>query len=75
MPEGLYEAVVEVEERIILDHSTCQMTHKGRKVTATNGESLFVLKELDQEHLTSELQRIRSMGITSVAVALMHSYM
>lgn len=75
MPEGLYEAVVEVKERVILDHETCRLSSKGRQVTATNGEKLWVLEELDQAHLTNELQKIRDLGISSIAVVLMHSYM
>lgn len=75
MPEELYEAVVEVKERVILDHETCRLPVKGRQVAATNGEKLWVLEELDQEHLKNELQKIRDLGISSVAVVLMHSYM
>lgn len=75
MPEGLYEAVIEAKERVILDHPTCQLTTKGRQVDATNGEKLWVIEELDQEHLKSELKKIHEIGISSIAVVLMHSYM
>ena len=75
MPEVLYEAVVEVKERVILDHEGCQLTGRGRKVEATNGETLWVFEELDQTHLEAQLERIRQQGIASLAVVLMHSYM
>lgn len=75
MPEVLYEAVVEVKERVILDHKTCEMPAKGRLVTAANGEPMWVLEELDASHLENELSKIFNQGIRSLAVALMHSYM
>ena len=75
MPQGLYEAVVEVKERVILDHETCRLSTKGRSITATNGEKLWVLEELDQNHLKRELEKIYQLGISSLAVVLMHSYM
>ena len=75
MPEVLYEAVVEVKERIILDCEGCQLPGRGRRVTAANGEALWVLEEIDEVHLERELAKIREEGITSIAVVLMHSYM
>lgn len=75
MPEGLYEAVVEAKERVILDSPRCQLTAKGRQVDATNGEKLWIIEELDQEHLKRELEKIHDKGISSIAVVLMHSYM
>lgn len=77
MPEGLYEAVIETRERVILDHTACQLSakEKGRQVIATNGDKLWVVEELDEEHLTNELKRIQEKGISSIAVVLMHSYM
>lgn len=74
MPEGLYEAVVEAKERVILDSPRCQLTAKGRQVDATNGEKLWIIEELDQEHLKRELEKIHDKGISSIAVVLMHSY-
>jgi 5-oxoprolinase (ATP-hydrolysing) len=75
MPEVLYEAVVEVKERVILDAPGCQLPHKGSQVVAKNGEIMWVLEELDAAHLEEELASIRSQGIASLAVVLMHSYM
>lgn len=75
MPEVLYEAVVEVKERVILHHGGCQLPDKGRRVSATNGETLWVFEELDESHLENQLKEIRDQGIASLAVVLMHSYM
>ena len=75
MPEVLYEAVVEVKERVILDAPGCQLPHKGSQVAAKNGEIMWVFEELDAAHLEEELAGIRSQGIASLAVVLMHSYM
>ena len=75
MPEVLYEAVVEVKERVILNHDVCQLANKGRQVTATNGEVLWVSEELDTTHLEMQLEEIYHQGIVSLAVVLMHSYM
>ena len=75
MPEVLYEAVVEVKERVILHHETCRLPTEGmRWVTATNGETLWVFEELDAAHLEGQLRGIREQGIASLAVVLMHSY-
>lgn len=75
MPEVLYEAVVEVKERVILNHDVCQLSKKGRQVTATNGEVLWVSEELDVADLETQLKDIHNEGIASLAVVLMHSYM
>jgi len=48
---------------------------KGRQVTATNGEVLWVSEELDATHLQMQLEEIYNEGIVSLAVVLMHSYM
>ncbi len=75
MPEVLYNAVVEVKERMILDVASCQLKEKGRKVIGKNGEVMYVQQELDMINLESELVKIRNLGISSLAVVLMHSYM
>ena len=75
VPEVLYEAVVEVKERVILDQSGCQLGGQYRRVEASNGESLWIYEELDTCQLERELTEIRKQGINSLAVVLMHSYM
>lgn len=75
MPEVLHEAVVQVKERVVLDNANCQLTNKGRPVTGSNGERLWVMQELDEEDLKKQLNEILKKGIASLAVVLMHSYM
>lgn len=61
-PSVLYEKVLEAHERVILDKTTTPPTIKVRT-------------KLDEERLIKDLQKVRQSGISSLAVALMHSYM
>ena len=75
VPEVLYEEVVEVDASLLLNRSDCELDKsKWRKVVGTTEEKLFVVKELNEEKLIEDLKRLRSLGIDSLAVALMHSY-
>lgn len=57
----LYDAVVEAHERVVLDKSVMP--------------PLFHIRlPLDEYRLTEDLRKIRQTGITSLAVALVHSY-
>lgn len=58
-----------------MDHKGCELPNKGRQVMGTNGEQLWILQEMDEKHLEFQLSRIRQLGIASLAVVLMHSYM
>ena len=40
VPEVLYESVVEVEERVILQRDYCQLYSKSHTVTGTTGEKV-----------------------------------
>lgn len=57
----LYDIAVEAHERVVLDKTTSPPTPVIRQL-------------LDKDRLTSDLRKIRDQGITSLAVALMHSY-
>merc|ERR1712223_415235 len=72
---GLYEEVIEVDERLFLDRSDCELD-KGqwRKVVGTSEEQLFVERELNVDQLEKDLNALKAKGIDSLAVALMHSY-
>ena len=75
-PEVLYEEVIEVEERMILNNSNCQMDKSGyRKTKGTTGEEMFVSCELKKSDLESKLRGLKERGIDSIACVLMHSYM
>uniref|UniRef100_A0A8D3BLT0 5-oxoprolinase, ATP-hydrolysing n=1 Tax=Scophthalmus maximus TaxID=52904 RepID=A0A8D3BLT0_SCOMX len=58
MPDVLYEEVIEVDERVVLN----------------TGDSLEVWQELDLECVEKDLRGVLSRGITSLAVLLLHSY-
>lgn len=57
--ENLYEEVFEVDERLIYDNED---------------GSLHIEVPLDREQIKSDLQRLRSKGIISLAISLLHAY-
>ncbi|MBN3271781.1 OPLA oxoprolinase, partial [Polyodon spathula] len=76
MPEVLYEEVIEVEERVVLQRDGCQLPRREacQTVTGSTGERLEVWTPPDLVQLEADLQRVLSRGIRSLAVVLMHSY-
>ncbi|KAJ7338275.1 hypothetical protein JRQ81_011031 [Phrynocephalus forsythii] len=75
VPEVLYEAVVEVDERLVLHQEGCQLFGSAPLVTGVTGESLVVEQPVDLGALRGELQELLAQGITSLAVVLLHSYL
>lgn len=77
-PELLYKAVVEADCRIIPEQSDiCKLDsliENCKRVKGNTGETFVVLKELDENKLRKDLEKLRESGINSVAVALAHSY-
>lgn len=80
-PEVLYDAVVEVDERVTLvgysagGKTTMQVPeHDPRLRFGVTGEALTVIQELDEVQVRRQLEDVYSRGIRSIAVALMHSY-
>jgi 5-oxoprolinase (ATP-hydrolysing) len=62
-PEVLYEEVVQVDGRVILDRPDCRLDKKSfRKVVGTTEENLFVVRELDEEKLKSDLEKVKAKG-------------
>ena len=62
-PEVLYEEVVEVVGRVILDRADCRLEKASfRSVVGATNEKLFVLQELNEEKLRNDLQRIKDKG-------------
>lgn len=75
-PDVLFEAVVEVDERIIPSHVRAS---KGaldayRRITGTTGETFYVLQELDLDQVTKDLKALKERGYKSVAIALINSF-
>ncbi|XP_050396145.1 5-oxoprolinase isoform X1 [Patella vulgata] len=74
-PENLYECVIEVDERLVLKQDRCEVNYPYTGVfKGTTGEQLEVWKPIDVKKLKEDLQVVLDEGITSLAVALMHSY-
>ena len=75
-PEVLYEEVIEVDERMILKNSVCELDKSDfRPTLGTTGEEMFVSCELMQKELEVKLKALKKRGIDSIACVLMHSYM
>ncbi|XP_071092367.1 LOW QUALITY PROTEIN: 5-oxoprolinase-like [Haliotis cracherodii] len=74
MPDKLYEEVVEVEERLVLQQDVCQLDRSCHKVTGTTGEELEIWEEVNVGKLKADLQELLNKGIKSLAVVFMHSY-
>lgn len=67
VPEVLYEHVIEVKERLVLN--------RNGQVIGTTGERLTVEVPLDIDSLKDDLEKVKAKGITSLAVVLLHSYL
>jgi len=75
----LYEEVMEIDCRVInLKCEKCdQLTSIWDDkpiVQGVTGEDILILKQIDETALKNDLISLRSKGIKSIAVALMHSY-
>ncbi|XP_005089828.1 5-oxoprolinase [Aplysia californica] len=73
-PENLYQDVVEVEERMVLNQGENQSDGSNKVVTGTTGERLEMWTSLNVQKLREDLQKVLDKGIKSLAVVLMHSY-
>eukprot|EP00038_Savillea_parva_P001096 m.101400 g.101400 ORF g.101400 m.101400 type:complete len:1294 (-) comp10387_c0_seq3:1588-5469(-) len=67
VPDTLYDDVVEVTERLILDDTGDVVGHTGERLT--------VETPVDLPTLRTDLQAVYDRGIRSLAVVLMHSYL
>ena len=72
-PDLLYEAVVEVDERLRMLRDD-EETPEQPVVQGITGERLVVLEPLDVEALRPQLQQILDQGIRSLAAVFMHAY-
>ncbi|CAG0914660.1 unnamed protein product [Notodromas monacha] len=76
IPGVLYDAVVEVDERVVLQDDRCCLDKRSwSEETGNNGELCYVRKPVDVDTLRKRLEELKRRGINSLAVALMHSYM
>ncbi|KFA53892.1 hypothetical protein S40293_08265 [Stachybotrys chartarum IBT 40293] len=88
-PDVLYQAVVEVDERVTLEdyaedpqrNLTEALAQAGTKeaegqdlVKGLSGETVRVLRRADEDEIRTKLKAIYDQGIQSIAVCLMHGY-
>ncbi|KAL9228319.1 hypothetical protein vseg_003912 [Gypsophila vaccaria] len=73
-PSNLYEAVVEVEERVELVLDTDEGTSQLPSIKGVSGELVRVVKPFKEESLRPLLKGLLDKGICCLAVVLMHSY-
>ncbi|EDV21658.1 uncharacterized protein TRIADDRAFT_30232 [Trichoplax adhaerens] len=75
-PTNLYEDIVEVDERVVLDRQDCCLEWLKNKPTVVGktNEKLKIVKAINEEELKSDLQKVLDKGISSLAVVLLHSY-
>lgn len=82
-PELLYDEVVEIQERITVEGfdenpNPSSMDVKptpGVHVHASTGDLLRVIKPLDEQEVEQKLQALKTKGIDTIAVCLVHSYL
>ena len=72
-PQLLYEAVVEVDERLRILRPEEELPTEP-VVEGVTGEKLVVLKKPDLEALRPRLEGLRRQGLDSLAVVFMHAY-
>lgn len=81
-PSSLFCWVEEISERVVVD--SCPESHlRGKKfesprslktVSTASGESVEIISPLDIDEVEKSLKGIKSAGISSLAICLMHSY-
>ncbi|XP_053402483.1 5-oxoprolinase-like [Mercenaria mercenaria] len=73
-PDQLYEDVIEIEERLVLQNDKCEIRKPSPVVEGQTKEKLEVWTVINETKLREDLQKLLNKGITSLAVVLMHSY-
>ncbi|XP_015790141.1 5-oxoprolinase isoform X2 [Tetranychus urticae] len=76
IPDALYSAVIEVDERLLLASEKCCIKDWSNLPSAigVTGETVIIEKTVDVADLRNQLIQLKSLGINSLAVALLHSY-
>uniref|UniRef100_A0A914M7D7 Hydantoinase/oxoprolinase N-terminal domain-containing protein n=1 Tax=Meloidogyne incognita TaxID=6306 RepID=A0A914M7D7_MELIC len=74
IPSTLYTQVIEIDERILIDHPSCQLKISGERIKASNGQPIIIEKPLDLDKIKQQLLSIYSKGIRSLAILFIHSY-
>ena len=79
----LYDTVVEIDERVTLEHydeeanrvNGVRKVMDGEIVKGVGGELIRVLEKLNEETTRASLQRLRDEGYKTIAVCLAHSFL
>lgn len=79
----LYDAVVEIDERVTLEHydeepdrvNGTRKELEGEVVKGVGGELIRVLEKLNEETTRASLKRLKDEGYTTIAVCLAHSFL
>jgi 5-oxoprolinase (ATP-hydrolysing) len=74
VPDVLYECVVEVDERVVLQQVSCQLHLDTSSLTGLTGERVHVVQQLNRHKLRKDLQDVLDRGICGLAVCCAHSY-
>ena len=74
-PSVLYETVLEVDERIILDEFCIDAPDPEVAVeTGITGERVRLIKAPDLDVIKAQLEQLKQQGITALAICFMHSF-
>ncbi len=74
-PSLLYERVVEVDERVLLEeHCIPEMSEKFPSKVGLTQERVLIERTPDLEIVRTELEKLRDDGIAALAIAFMHGY-
>lgn len=76
-PTNLYAKVIEVDCRIVPERNDCELNEissSWRKINGISSADYLVMKELDFNEVTKQLQKSYDNGIRSISVVLTHSY-
>jgi 5-oxoprolinase (ATP-hydrolysing) len=75
-PSLLYEQVVEVDERVLLEQFAVEnaLYAPFPRVQGLTGERLIVLKPPDRAEVRRHLEDLKAVGITSLAICFLHAY-
>jgi 5-oxoprolinase (ATP-hydrolysing) len=74
-PSLLYEQVVQVQERIMLkQYSPPDFADNYPQASGITGEDVLILQPPNLADVKIELEALRDKGITSLAIAFLHSY-
>lgn len=70
----LYSRSIEIDERVSVDVELAENKHIGTTVQRLSGDTIRILKPLDEEEVTKALLALWNDGYRSIAVCLAHSY-